>query len=97
MLNANIKVAWSDCCYPKSEGGLGLRDLSKWCDNAILKQVLKLAKPDSSSLWVEWCLKAIVKKKGFWIMRIPRGCPWSLRMILNARSVAMQLVLAVES
>lgn len=24
------KMAWQDCCLPKHEGGLGLRDLFEW-------------------------------------------------------------------
>lgn len=46
------KVAWSDCCYTKDEGGLGIRDLFLCNSAAILYQVWRLSQPDPTSLWL---------------------------------------------
>lgn len=35
---AMVKVSWKDCCLPKSEEGLGLRDFCEWNKAAILFQ-----------------------------------------------------------
>lgn len=31
------KVAWSQCCLPKLDGGLGLRDLVEWNNASITR------------------------------------------------------------
>jgi hypothetical protein len=48
---AKAKVAWSDLCYPKKEGGLGLKDLDVWNKSSMMRHVWSLF-ARSGSLWV---------------------------------------------
>lgn len=86
------KVAWSDCCLKKEEGGLGIRDLFEWNRAAILFQVWRIAKPNPTSLWILWIHQCLFKNKVFWTAKIPYKCPWNLRKILNMRRDALQFV-----
>nr|XP_017239981.1 PREDICTED: uncharacterized protein LOC108212778 [Daucus carota subsp. sativus] len=86
------KVAWSDCCYTKDEGGLGIRDLFLCNSAAILYQVWRLSQPDPTSLWLIWVHSCFLKHKAFWTAKLPYKCPWSLRKIFNSRSLALQFI-----
>ena len=33
------RVKWKDICYPKSEGGLGLKDLFSWNQACIMQNI----------------------------------------------------------
>ncbi|GKB65004.1 hypothetical protein Tco_0921190, partial [Tanacetum coccineum] len=46
------KVAWS-VCFPKSEGGLGLKLLNKWNEVLLIKHIWKLVS-NQEGLWVKW-------------------------------------------
>ena len=85
------KVAWSDCCYPKIEGGLGLKNLHFWNEAAVLYQLWRIVNR-SESLWIQWLYKYELKKKGFWTMSVPAASPWSWRVILNSRSRALNFI-----
>lgn len=60
-----VKVSWSDCCIPKVEGGLGLRDLSTWNTASCLFQLWRITQPSSSSLWLMWFQRTFLKNKAF--------------------------------
>lgn len=85
------KVSWSDCCYPKDEGGIGIKNLSVWSTAAILFQLWRIINKEDS-IWIEWLYKYELKKKGFWTMRIPYKCSWSLRRILHGRTLASRFI-----
>lgn len=83
------KVSWSECCLPKSEGGLGIRDPIIWNIAAIYHQIWRIIQPASSSLWVTWFHSCLLRNKPFWTAKMPSKCPWSARQILNARPLAL--------
>lgn len=86
-----FKIAWKNCCFPKTEGGLGIKNLKDWNMAAILFQLWRiLNRPDS--LWVSWIYEYELKRKGFWSMPIPRHCSWGWKCILSARPLALQFI-----
>jgi hypothetical protein len=53
-------VAWFDVCFPKKEGGLGLKRLEVWNQTSMLRHIWSLfARPDS--LWVAWIKEIFLK------------------------------------
>ena len=48
---AKAKVAWADVCYPKKEGGLGLKGLEVWNKTSMLRHIWSIF-ARSGSLWV---------------------------------------------
>ena len=83
--SCHFKVSWKHCCYRKSEGGLGFKELLGWNQSAVWLQVWRIIKCSDDSLWIHWIHKCFLKNRAFWTMKIPSNCPWSLRKILNAR------------
>ncbi|VFQ94140.1 unnamed protein product [Cuscuta campestris] len=59
------KVAWSDICKPKIEGGLGLKDAGNWNDALLCKHLWNLA-AKKDSLWVRWVHSVYIKDADFW-------------------------------
>ncbi|VFQ88803.1 unnamed protein product [Cuscuta campestris] len=47
------KVAWSDICKPKEEGGLGLRNSYTWNQAFLIKNLWNIACA-KDTLWVKW-------------------------------------------
>jgi hypothetical protein len=46
-------MAWSDICFPKKEGDLGLKDLLNWNVSSMLRYIWDLF-AQSGSIWVAW-------------------------------------------
>lgn len=61
------KIAWADCCFAKSEGGLGFKNLQKWNDSAILYQLWRIINK-TNSIWVNWLFAYDLKRGNFWTM-----------------------------
>ena len=84
----HFKVAWTDCCIPKDEGGLGIRNIFDWNRSAILLQIWRVSLPTSASLWILWLHNCLFKKRPFWTAVIPHACPWTVRKMINYRAQA---------
>lgn len=50
---AKPKVAWTDICTPKDEGGLGLKDCKTW-NKAMLFRILWDIHSMKNNLWIKW-------------------------------------------
>jgi hypothetical protein len=84
---AKAKVAWDDVCYPKKEGGLGLKRLEVWNKTSMLRHIWSIF-AKSGSLLVAWIKDNFLKHKSLWSVGISQNCSWCLRKILNLRDIA---------
>jgi hypothetical protein len=84
---ARAKVAWSEVCLPKKEGGLGLKRLEVWNNASMLRHVWSLF-ARSGSIWVAWVKEYLLKGRSFWNISIPQSCSWSWRKLLKLRPLA---------
>lgn len=89
--SAWAKVAWSDVCYPKAEGGLGLRRVANWNSTLCLKLVWLLLS-GSGSLWVAWHHYHHIKGKCFWSIKAGANDSWNWKSLLMQRPIAEPLV-----
>ena len=64
------KVSWHTVTLPKCEGGLGIKDLRQWNQAFILKHLISVVNPHSTSLWSLWVKKTIFKTS-FWTILCP--------------------------
>ena len=66
--NSNKKplVAWSEVTLPKSEGGLGIRNIKAW-NKALLSKILWDIQAKKESLWVKWVHHIYMNNSSFWI------------------------------
>ena len=87
-----IKVSWADCCLPKDEGGLGLRDLCTWNTASFLFQLWRIAKDTDCSLWIMWFKRVYLKCNSLWTMNIPRKASWCIKKMLLLRPIALNFV-----
>lgn len=68
-LNARkAKVAWSDVCRPKPEGGLGFPLLEKLNKVNCLKLIWRLIS-NQPSLWVQWIKAMLLGKDSSWSIK----------------------------
>lgn len=77
-------VSWKSICLPKTEGGLGLKDLSVWNKVVIARQICLLFST-SGSLWIAWVRTVLLKDKSFWLIRLAANSSWNWRTLLQLR------------
>lgn len=58
-------VAWKDICLPKSEGGLGIRDIKAW-NSALLSKLLWNISEKKDSLWIQWVNHIYLRDRSVW-------------------------------
>jgi hypothetical protein len=80
-------LLWTDLCYPKKEGGLGLKDLEVWNHASMLQHVWNLF-ARLGSIWVAWIKENILKNKSFWDIGISQNSSWCWRKLLTLRVLA---------
>lgn len=84
---ASARVSWANCCFPKEEGGLGLRDLILWNKTLNLKLIWLLYQ-ENESLWASWCKEHRLKGISLWSIDEEKQGSWIWKSILKLRPVA---------
>ena len=83
----SAKVAWSDVCCSKNEGGLGIRNLREVNKVNGLKLIWRLLSGDS--LWGKWIKANLLKGRNFWEVKFTTQVgSWMWRKTLKLRDVA---------
>lgn len=85
LTHSGAKVAWASLCYPMNEGGLGIKSITTWNKDALLKHVWRLISKNSS-IWVTWVLSVLLRGRSFWYINLPTASFWSWRKILQSRN-----------
>lgn len=88
---ANAKVSWGKVCLPKSEGGLGFKNLLVWNKVLNLKLVWLLFS-NSGSLWVAWMKEHRLKKVNYWCAEPQSNSSWIWKNLLSLKSLVKGLV-----
>ncbi|GKV49683.1 hypothetical protein SLEP1_g56421 [Rubroshorea leprosula] len=83
--SAMALVAWSDICVPKTEGGLGVKQLASWDRAALCKYIWLICK-NQQDLWVQWAQVVLLKGESIWKVKLPNDCSWSWKQILKMRT-----------
>jgi len=83
---AKARVSWTEICFPKKDGGLGLKDVEFWNISSVIIHIRLFAK--SGSLWVAWIKEYLLKGKSFWNVSIPQNSSWCWRKLLKLRGLA---------
>ena len=84
------KIAWTEICKPKNEGGLGLMRIGEWNKASMMRHIWALCSK-KPSLWVEWCHSNLLKGKCYWEIKPPSDCSWTWRKLLKLRDEASTL------
>lgn len=79
-------MTWKQACLPKSQGGLGLRDLSIWNECLMCKHLWNLAR-NKESLWVKWINVIRLRGKSIWEVKlmVESSCGWKQMFLRSKR------------
>ncbi|XP_021985901.1 uncharacterized protein LOC110882124 [Helianthus annuus] len=80
------KVAWSDVCLPKNEGGLGIRNVGD-VNKALMTNHIWSIITNQESLWVWWIHSYKLKGRSFWEVPCRGSVSWGWRKILYIRNL----------
>ena len=83
------KISWSTVCFPKNEGGLGLRSFLVWNQVLCLKFIWILLSK-SPSLWADWHWHIHLTNKSFWTIEAASNDSWDRKRLLKLRPLALQ-------
>ncbi|GKC17182.1 homeodomain-like protein [Tanacetum coccineum] len=76
------KVAWSDICLRKSEGGLGLRSLEIF-NMALMTTHIWNIVSNKDSLWVRWIHTYKLRGRSFWDIPMKNDVSWGWLKLLQ--------------
>ncbi|GJW95770.1 RNA-directed DNA polymerase, eukaryota, reverse transcriptase zinc-binding domain protein [Tanacetum coccineum] len=79
------KVVWKNICRPRSQGGLGLKDLSIWNKAIITKHLWQVAM-EKESLWVKWISTEKLKGRSVWVINEEANDSWRWKNILKLKN-----------
>ena len=70
------RVSWKAICFPKSEGGLGLKDTISWNKACILQNIWAII-TKAGSLWIAWLQAYVLKGRSLWKISLSLSYGWS--------------------
>ena len=80
------KVSWDKVCRPKSEGGLGIKDIRRWNQAALFKHAWAIENK-KDILWVRWVNHVYMKGKNIWEIKATSNSSWYWRKLLAVRDL----------
>ncbi|XP_062075488.1 uncharacterized protein LOC133779554 [Humulus lupulus] len=79
-------TAWDQVCLPKSLGGIGFKEGSKW-SRVLLAKFLWAITSKQDILWVKWVDAIYLKGQNFWEYKIKNDVSWYWRKLVNLKSI----------
>jgi hypothetical protein len=79
-----VNVSWNSICYPKQEGGLGIRRIGDM-NKALMAYHVWSILSGRESLWVAWIKEYRLKGRSFWVCKTPANCCWGWRRLCHLR------------
>ncbi|GJW16459.1 RNA-directed DNA polymerase, eukaryota, reverse transcriptase zinc-binding domain protein [Tanacetum coccineum] len=92
LSRGKAKIAWRKICRPKSQGGLGLKDLGVWNKAMIIKNLWHVV-TDKNSLWVQWISTVKLKGKSVWAVNEEVNDSWGWKNILKLRDEVRRFII----
>ncbi|KAJ6332776.1 hypothetical protein OIU77_008765 [Salix suchowensis] len=84
MARHGAKVSWNHICYPKQEGGLGVKSIREWNMAATCKHLWRI-NTATGSIWTDWVKSELLKGNSIWRARVKGPVSWAWRKILESR------------
>ena len=85
------RISWNAICYPKAEGGLGLKDMMSWNQACMLQNIWALI-TRAGSLWIAWIKEYVLKGRSIWSISATRNSSWNWRKILQLRTLSGRFI-----
>ena len=91
--SSGARVSWDTICYPKSEGGLGLKNLTSWNQACVLQSIWAVI-AKSGSIWIAWIQEYLLKGRSLWDQEeTQNGGSWAWKKLLKLRSLAQRFII----
>ncbi|XP_062104515.1 uncharacterized protein LOC133815721 [Humulus lupulus] len=87
-LGVNL-TAWSTVCLPKTLGGLGFGEGSKW-NKAMLGKYIWAINHQQETLWVKWIHTVYLKGTDFWLYQLKTDTSWYWKKLCQLRNLFAQ-------
>ncbi|GJT46976.1 sodium/hydrogen exchanger 6 [Tanacetum coccineum] len=84
MKKGKAKVAWESICFPKDEGGLGIRRLDTFNISLMATHIWSIVM-NKESLWVRWIHSYKLMGRSFWDVPMRSCVSWGWRKLLQIR------------
>ena len=78
-------------CYPKLEGGLGLKDIHSWNRACVMQNIWAII-VNSGSLWIAWIREYVLNGRSLWNIVLTQSSSWCWKKLLKLRSLAHQFI-----
>ncbi|XP_062083474.1 uncharacterized protein LOC133789725 [Humulus lupulus] len=82
-------TAWSKVCLPKTLGGLGFGEGSKW-NKAMLGKYIWPINHQHETLWVKWIHTIYLKGTNFWHYQLKSDTSWYWKKLCQLRNLFAQ-------
>ena len=89
--SVGARVSWTDICRPKTEGGLGLRQLEDYDLVFRLKRLWNFFS-NSGSLWVAWLSHNRFRDQNYWLVRDSQRFSPTIRGMLQLKNLIPQFL-----
>ncbi|GJX60328.1 hypothetical protein Tco_0291718 [Tanacetum coccineum] len=86
LKRGKAKIAWEDICLPKSEGGLGLRNLEVFNFALMTTHIWNIIS-SKESLWVRWIHTYKLRGRTIWDVPVKDEMSWGWRKLLQLRDI----------
>lgn len=90
-ITGNAKVSWYNVCMPKTEGGLGLRNLLAW-NRVLCLRFVWLLFSDNSSLWAQYHRYHHTTNQSFWALQESDSDSWAWKQLLKLRADGLRFI-----
>ncbi|XP_039024361.1 uncharacterized protein LOC120157217 [Hibiscus syriacus] len=88
---SGARISWDKIYYPKSEGGLGLKNISSWNKTCMVHLIRKLL-AGQGSLWIAWVHCYVIKSKSFAEINECPSYSWCFKKLIRLRSEALPII-----
>ena len=76
---------------PKSEGGLGLKELVSWNQSCVMQNIWAII-VRAGSLWIAWIQEYVLKGRSFWQINETSNGSWNWNKLLRLRTKARSFI-----
>ncbi|KAK9071869.1 hypothetical protein SSX86_008299 [Deinandra increscens subsp. villosa] len=81
-----VRVSWNEVCFPKSQGGLGIKSL-KVRNKALVSKLVWNIISGKENIWTKWIQTHRLEGRSLWEIPDKRDKCWSWRNIMKCRDV----------
>ena len=85
------RVTWETICFPKYEGGLGLKNMVSWNKACILQNIWAII-VKAGSLWIAWIHEYVLKDRSIWQIPEAKNGSWNWNKLLRLRPLAQTFI-----